>query len=256
MSQPFVFFSDLALALRSFGLPDLPWALPGSPLFCIGVDGALIEGSALRLDALREQSSAGRNELIAELYHDSLDLAVDFHVAQYTGTALAETWLTIRNTGTQPRCITRIDSLALDLPPDRYQLRSFTGSWGLEFALDQQELSGTTILESRAGRSSKGHHPWFALARTDGVEVRSQESGVRRPDASDHSEGSGASILAGAVAWSGNWVVRFEPHAGGVRLSGGLHDWESLRTSVWCPDRRHRPFVVALAPGDESEQVS
>ncbi len=46
-------------------------------------------------------------------------------------------------------------------------------------------------------------HPWFALTH------------------------AGGSVLSGSVAWSGNWVFRFDPiEGGGFRLSGGLHDWE------------------------------
>jgi alpha-galactosidase len=245
MSQLFALNGTDRLSLRHFGLPDVSWALPTSPLFTIEVDDVRLTSHDFRLHSVRAEQQPGRNEQIAQLYHDALDLALNFHIAQYEGSMLAETWLTIENAGAHTRHMTRIDSLALDLPPAAYELLSFTGSWGLEFAPQHQPLLTETVLESRAGRSSKGHHPWFALVRQGGAEASRQEADVRRP-----------SMLAGAVAWSGNWVVRLQPYEEGLRVSGGLHDWEFAVELAPGAALEAPPFVVALAMGTDLNTVS
>jgi len=230
-----VFQAGPRLALTAFGLPGLPWALPSSPLFAIEADGARIDahtpGLAVERADLRE-GEPGRRELTVALRHAETGLAIEFHVAQYAETALVETWLAVRNDGAAPRRITRLDSLALDLPPGAYERLSFTGSWGLEFEPQRVPLAEPAVLESRAGRSSLGHLPWFALAR------------------------DGESLFAGAVAWSGNWAVRLEPRASGVALSGGLHDWAFVAELAPGAEIVAPPFVAALAPGQGLDAVA
>ncbi|HET7094069.1 MAG TPA: alpha-galactosidase, partial [Thermomicrobiales bacterium] len=133
----------------------------------------------------------------------------------YDDSALIEQWVAIRNAGDQPVRIDRIDSFALMIPAGNAEIVSYRSAWGLEFDETRRPLAGDIVLETRAGRSSKGEHPWFAILRDDGQ------------------------TLSGSVMWSGNWVVRFEQiDDGGYRLSGGLHDWE------FCKD---------LAPGEGCE---
>jgi alpha-galactosidase len=63
-------------------------------------------------------------------------------------------------------------------------------------------------------------------------------------------------ILAGAVAWSGNWVIRLSPHEGGLRLSGGLHDWQFAVDLAPGGTLAAPPFVVALAASGDLNAVS
>jgi len=101
---------------------------------------------------------------------------------------LGEAWIVVRNTGSEPITISRIDSATVLLPKHADDLLYFTGSWGLEFESVREKLNGPKVLETRAGRSSQGQHPWFALS------------------------GEGYTFSA-APAWSGNWIFRFEPMA-------------------------------------------
>jgi alpha-galactosidase len=227
--------ADAGLALDAFGLLGLPWALPASGLFAVEADGRRIDGRTPGLvveGVTLSEDAPGRRELAVALRHDGAGLAIVYHLALYADTALAESWVTVRNSGAGTRRVTRLDSLALDLPAGAYALHSFTGDWGLEFEPQAAPLAAPALLESRSGRSSKGHLPWFALAR------------------------DGASLLAGAVAWSGNWAVRLEPGSAGVALSGGLHDWAFAAElgpgeAITAP-----PFVVALAHGVELDAVA
>ncbi|WP_313999386.1 alpha-galactosidase [uncultured Paenibacillus sp.] len=113
--------------------------------------------------------------------------------------------------------ITRIDPFHGVLPKMEYMLDYFKSTNGLEYTPKSMPLTGTKVLESTAGRSSKGMHPWFTLRAGDG------------------------GMLGAAVAWSGNWIFRFEPQDGGVyRVSGGISDWQ---------------FAKILGPGETLESV-
>jgi alpha-galactosidase len=223
------------LALATFGLPNLPWALESSGLFAVEVAGRRIDARTPDLvvtDTALREDAPGRRELTVVLRHAPTNLAIDYHVAFYAGTALIETWVTLCNDGAAALPITRIDSLVLDLPAGAYEIQSFTSDWGLEFEPHAQPLTAPVTLESRAGRSSKGHLPWFALVR------------------------DGESLLSGAVAWSGNWVARLEPNAAGVMLSGGLHDWAFAVELAPGAVITLPPFVVALAAGRDLDAVA
>ncbi len=127
---------------------------------------------------------------------------VELHLRVYAETALLEMWPVIHNTGRAVCQIARVNSFSFDLPAAGYNLLSFDSDWGQEFQLKSQPLAGRIILETRFGRSSKGMHPWFALLH--------EKDG----------------FLSGSIAWSGNWIARFEPiKSSGYRVSGGLHDW-------------------------------
>jgi alpha-galactosidase len=222
--------------LEQFGLPDLPWALPSSGVFGIVVDGQHISGQSTGLSVRNvtvERDRSGRKHRTATVSYDTLGLEIEQHIVVYDGMALAEAWLAVRNAGEQTRRITRLDSLALELPPDAYELLSFTGAWGSEFEPQRAALAGDVILESRSGRSSFGNHPWFALTR------------------------AGTSIFSGAVAWSGNWVFRLERRDdGGYTLSGGLHDWEFASDLGPGESIEAPPVVLALAKGTDLNQIS
>ncbi|MBC8163936.1 MAG: alpha-galactosidase [Roseiflexaceae bacterium] len=188
-------------------------ASKASPLFTIVVDGQTITartgGVVFRQAATAD--SGGTRSFELHFADPSRGLEITHHVVVYAGTALFETWQTVRNTSAGAMQITRLDSIALDLVPDSYELLFYTSGWGSEFDLVRVPIAEMALLETRHGRSSKGQHPWFALVRPDG------------------------GILSASVAWSGNWTFRFAPNgAGGTALSGGLHDWE---------------FSYELAPG-------
>ncbi len=122
-------------------------------------------------------------------------MRVEQHVQLYEDTALLEQWLVVQ--ATTPQRITRVDSLALKIAPGAYDLLHFDSDWGQEFEPVRAPLNDPVTLETRMGRSSKGQHPYFALL-------------------------ADRSAIAGSVAWSGNWCIRFEPSNDGVLISGGI----------------------------------
>jgi len=210
---------DFALATRG-GLRTMRFGLPGrtawsdaaspDPVFAVHANGQVIDGTTADLSVEQIETTElkdGSRQTTIYLRHAPSQLEIAYHVITYAGTALTERWLTVRNAGTTPVRVDRLDSISLDFPADRYELISFTSAWGLEFEEVREPLNGETVLETRKGRSSHGCHPWFALVRDDG------------------------NTLSGSAMWSGNWVFRFEPRGeGSYRISGGLHDWEFAKT--------------------------
>ncbi len=169
--------------------------------FAVYVDDQRYDARDLRLDGFRVEATDGIQHVTTTL--SGGDLRVEQHVQIYEGTALLEQWLTVQ--ATTPQQITRVDLLALSFALDAYDLLHFDSDWGQEFEPVRAALRDAVTLETRMGRASKGQHPYFALLADEGV-------------------------IAGAVAWSGNWCLRFEPSDEGVRFSGGLNDWAFEKT--------------------------
>lgn len=209
------------LRLTRYGLAGAaPWVDAASPAgaFALHYDGKRLDGSTPGLMVREVVTVAlhdGSRHVTVHTEYPPDGLRIDLHIVVYDDTALVEQWLVIRNAGERAVRVERLDSIALAVPGARYELMSYTSGWGLEFEEVREPLTGDTVLETRAGRSSNQRHPWFALCRDDGQ------------------------VLSASVMWSGNWVFRFvRREDGGYQVSGGLHDWE---------------FWKDLAPGESME---
>jgi alpha-galactosidase len=164
-----------------------------------------------------ETQASGTVTVTVKLRHEQSGLEVDSHHIVYEGTAIVEKWITVRNAGTEPITIDRLDSFHLSLPRDEWRVLTYESDWGAEFAPRDVPLRKTFIAETRQGRSSKGNHPWMALVR------------------------GGGDLLTICPMWSGNWILRCEREEDGLfSVSGGLHDWE---------------FAKILAPGEETQSI-
>lgn len=207
---------DARLRVDRLAAGGFSWLHPAveSGLFAVNINGSRLEAADFRFDAAHEDRSAVGVRHVILSFHGP-EITVDLHLKVYDDSALIEQWPVIHNLGENPVQIKRIDSFVLNIPEGAEDLFYYTGNWGSEFEPHHSALTGEIILESRSGRSSKGNHPWFALTHL------------------------GGQVLSGSVAWSGNWVFRFEPlPETGYRLSGGLHDWQ---------------FSKTLQPGEEME---
>jgi alpha-galactosidase len=221
-----------SLTLAQFETGGQKWLHPAFParLFTVVVNGQPYHAGNLRLQGVSETApAAGVRQLT--LSFAGPGFLVEQHLKVYDDTALIELWPVIRNQSAPVCRVERVDSVSLDLQAAGAELLYYTSNWGAEFELQQAKLAGEAILETRSGRSSKGQHPWFALRRADGP------------------------VFSGSVAWSGNWVFRFEPLVeDGWRVSGGLHDW-SFAKELAPGDALEGPPVV-LALGDSLNTVS
>lgn len=220
------------LTLSRLGAGGAAWLHPTTPsgLFAATLNGRRWTAADLRLEQVDEApAAAGSRHVSASLRGPGL--LIEQHMQVFADEAVVELWQVIRNTGAAAMRLERVDTVALALPAQPIELLGFNSNWGVEFEPERHPLTEAVVLEARAGRSSKGHHPWFALF-----------------DAEQR-------VLSGAVAWSGNWAVRFEPQPdGGCALTGGLHDWEFSHDLA--PGAAFTSPPVALALGDTLNQVS
>jgi len=223
-------------ALAGLGLAGEHRALESSSLFLAIIDAQVVDAQTPNLyvrNVSVDDAIPGRRHARIELLPGGLGVVIDYHIVRYSDAFAIETWIVVRNEGALPRRVTRLDSLVLDLLPGRYDLQAYTGAWGAEFEPQSMPLTSPVTLESRSGRSSHGHHPWFALVC------------------------DGRSIISGAVAWSGNWAIRLMPRLEEVvALSAGLHDWEfavdlAPGASVEAP-----PVVLVFARGDDLDEAA
>ncbi|MEO8607932.1 MAG: alpha-galactosidase [Chloroflexota bacterium] len=218
------------LRMHRFGSGGFSWLNPDSPsgLFALYISGEKWDAHNLTFRGWTMDAEAGLQHAIAVFAGQ--DFEVEYHILVYENTTLIEQWQVIRAT-IDNLSITRLDSYALDIPKADYQLLYFDSDWGQEFESARIPLQAEVILETRTGRSSKGQHPWFALFAGDDQ------------------------VLSGSVAWSGNWICRFETLAdGGCRLSGGLHDWNFSKTLL-AGESLESPHVI-LALGHDLNHVS
>lgn len=190
------------------------------PDFAVGVQGRLLTG---RDDGWKVVSrSPGK----AVWRRDGDGIEATVIARRPAPDAAFERGLSVRNTGTGPVRITRLDTVHFRLPAGAFTLSHYDSGWGGEFRPVSQPLTKAVLLDVRSGRSSNGAHPWFALSGRSGV-------------------------LTGAVAWSGNWVVRFEPDGDGWVVSGGLHDWEFA--AMLQPGETIEAPAVLLAAGEDRD---
>ena len=222
---------DTHLSLDAYAFEGTSWldASAASGLFAVTVNGKRYDAASLAFTAFSEDTSQAGVRHVT-LSFDGPGFRVDQHVKAYADTAVVEMWTVVLGSAEQPCRVERLDSFSLDIPSAGYKLLNYTGDWGSEFELTQSPLSGKTILESRTGRSSKGHHPWFALLN------------------------DGQSILSASVVWSGNWALRFEPRVKGYRVSGGLNDWNFSKLLSAGQAVESPPVVLVL--GSDLNAVS
>jgi alpha-galactosidase len=205
-----------------------------SPLFGVRCNGLLLTaqspGMAIVDAVLVHEDGCTTAHITTEHQHSRL--RVIQHLRSFEGAALVESWLTLQNAGADSVVISRADALALQLSWRDAELLHFTSAWGAEFEGIRQPLAETAVLESRAGRSSNGMHPWFALF------------------------GGEAGVLSMSAAWSGNWVFRFERANQALALSGGLHDWAFNKPLAPGARFDTPPVILALGASDDLNAVS
>jgi len=229
--------------------------------FMVEIDGRLLsEASGFRAAGIkldkRDDGSADKIETFAS---DDGAVLVESVTTSYADSPVAQRRIVVRNGSADREIrITRIDTAHGRLAPGEYTLDYFEcPTNGMEFVPRSVPLAGTKVLEVTAGRSSRGMHPWFTLrgaagegaggsgdAGDAGGSSGSSSSGGDAGNAGSLSGRTGAfrGILGGAVAWSGNWIVRFEPEGtqGAYRITAGLSNWK---------------FAKTLKPGEEMESV-
>jgi len=235
----FALSDDEGVGIERLALGNqVPWTIEGcGPAFTVVADGTTVTGQSV---SSREQTTRARDdggvETIIRSRCTQPALEIGWHIRRYPDLPVVETWVSVTNRGQASVTIDRLDSLGLTLAQRDYELLSYTSGWGLEFDEVRRPLTVPTSLETLRGRSSQGMHPFFALIRSDGA------------------------VLSGAVAWSGNWVIRFEAletgPTPGIVVSGGLHDIGFAKLLSPGETVEAPPVVLALGYGGDLDTTS
>ncbi len=228
------------LSTKHFGLRESArsWVTESaSPEFIIQCDGKQYSSCDPEFRFVGHKSvKLERGTMVQRIrtQHDGLGIRVDLFVRFFPGTKVIEKWATATNIGKDPVAVQRLDAFCLKLPRGDHQLRYFTSGWAKEFSQVIQPLGGTVCLQSSSGRSSSQTHPWFAL------------------------EHNSRGVMISTIAWSGNWIYRFEPKEDGTYLiSGGLNPWEFTKKLKRSERFEGIHVITALGmPGDIDNAAS
>lgn len=148
-------------------------------------------------------TDGGSTQHITEFISSDDVVGVRNIVVTYSGLNIVEKWVEVKNRSKMDITITRVDSIHGTLSAGKCFLKYFTSiNGGTEYTPADTVLEGTKILETTTGRSARGTHPWFCV------------------------EGEDGSVLVCSIAWSGNWIARFEPIQDDCYcITAGLSNW-------------------------------
>lgn len=146
--------------------------------------------------------------LTINLHDPVYPLTVSLHYRLDPDNDLLRRSATFHNHGSDTIILERSFSAVWHLPRQFAErtLTTLAGQWISEMHMQQRPLvAGTTLLESRKGITGATANPWFALQSRD----------------QDHQ----GEVYFGALAWSGNWVIRItSDNTGATAIAGGIHD--------------------------------
>ncbi len=195
----------------------------------IGVEGRLLplDGGGWRPRGSETILRAhGVRQERARYVDDEIGLRVIVARESFPDSPVVRQWVEVENLGGRTVRVDRLDSVRMPASLHGWEVHSFSSGWGAEFEPARQRLEGgDLVLETRAGRSSQGMHP-FAAA------------------------GDGRQRLTLTVAWSGNWIIRFQAEGQDYVLSAGLNHWQFHKDLA--PGERvvSPPVVLALTDDD------
>ena len=121
-------------------------------------------------------------------------VVVSWHIKSYAKEDVVEQWTTIDNNAKTAIVLNNYASACLQLSKEKYFLTHFYGEWASEMHLEEVPLpEGIKTIESKLGvRATNYDNPSFMLA-------------LNKP--ADEETGE---VLAGSLAWSGNFKLLFE----------------------------------------------
>ncbi|HEY5792033.1 MAG TPA: alpha-galactosidase, partial [Chthoniobacterales bacterium] len=132
---------------------------------------------------------------------------------------LIERWVEVENRTNAPVEIETVDFGVLNLPCGHYELTRAAGAWAREFAPVTQPIEqGVFVLDQRGLNTGHAVNPFFHVCERGQA---TEEAGT---------------VYFGAIAWSGNWRLRFESLPGGnCRIFAGYEASD---------------FALTLGPGE------
>jgi alpha-galactosidase len=175
--------------------------------------------------------SAPRETLCIRLKDATYDLFLTLCYRLTPEHDLIEQWVEVENATAEKLDIEEISFGVLHLTSRQYQLHYAVGSWAREFVPAVKPIEqGLFVLDQKGINTGHYSNPSFLIGETENV---TEESGC---------------CFFGAIAWSGNWRLRFaRTPQGPVRVFAG-YDSSDFELAI-APGEKHRTpaFVFGLS---------
>ncbi len=137
---------------------------------------------------------------------------VTLFIKTFSSEDVIEQWTEVVHKEAMPVLIYNYTSSMLNFDADHYWLTQFHGDWAEEMKMEESELTtGIKILDSKLGtRAHMYQTPVFFLSLNSGSDENSGE------------------LIAGTLAWSGNFQFLFDvDEKGALRVSSGINPYAS-----------------------------
>jgi alpha-galactosidase len=154
----------------------------------------------------------GQVHTAIELRDPEYPVEVTLHFSAYPAEDLIKTWMEVRHHEKQPVVLSRFASAMLHFEAPHYWLSQFHGDWAEEMRMQESELtSGIKVIDSKLGtRPDMYQTPVFFL----GLDQAATETA--------------GDVLAGTLAWSGNFQFSFElDNRNALRVLAGMNPFAS-----------------------------
>ncbi|HPF17288.1 MAG TPA: alpha-galactosidase [Thermotogota bacterium] len=150
-----------------------------------------------------------KDSLTIHLEDEYYQLLVRLQYQLYEEEDLITKYVTLENRSHSDISIENFKTGSFYLPPtEDYLLTHLTGMWAHESRVVKEPIyEGKKVFESRVGRTSHFHNPFFAID-----EKATEDTG---------------NVWFGLLAWSGNWktVIHKLPYEN-IQICTGLNDWD------------------------------
>ncbi|MGE4285023.1 MAG: alpha-galactosidase [Phycisphaerae bacterium] len=166
----------------------------------------------LRCKHWTSSTEAGVCKTVITMADPEYAVEVELHFQAYYAENTVKAWTVITNGETDRITLARYASGMLHFTAKSYWLTEFYGDWANEMHTEEIKLpNGITTIDSKLGtRSTMYRSPFFFLSQNAPAE-----------------EASGR-VLAGTIAWSGSFELKFEvDRLGSLRVIAGINPYAS-----------------------------
>lgn len=166
----------------------------------------------LKYDSYKVEQAGNVTTIHITLKDPVYPVIVMLHIAAYYKENIFKTWTEIVHQEKKPVILTNFASSMLHFDANNYWLTQFHGDWAKEMRMQESELtSGIKVMDSKLGtRAAMYQAPAFFLS-------------FDKPSSEDN-----GSVIAGTLAWSGNFQFLFEvDEKNSLRVISGMNPFAS-----------------------------
>lgn len=159
-----------------------------------------------------EPSSEGVEHTVIRLKDARFDFEVALHLEAFFEEDIINQWVVVTNNEKGNVVLKNFYSGHLYLTTGKYYLTHFSGSWGAEMGMQEEELTnGSKVIETKKGvRATLTENSAFLIA-------------LQHPALENEGE-----VIGGALAWSGNFKMQFQVNEWNqLNVLGGINPFLS-----------------------------